>query len=55
LARSKYKSEKRQKEIARGKKKEEKRQRRLNKGVVKPEEDADPSKGEAQPSEAEPS
>lgn len=41
MARSKYKQEKRQKELARKKKKDEKRQRKLNKGETISEENTD--------------
>ena len=41
MARSKYKQEKRQKELARKKKKDEKRQRKLNKDEIVSEENTD--------------
>jgi hypothetical protein len=46
MARSKFKSEKRQKELSRQKKKEDKRQRRLDKKVEKPSDAPDPSEAE---------
>ena len=48
MARSSYKSNKRQKELARKKKKEEKREKKLGKSTTKPEENLDQSQSEGQ-------
>ena len=53
LARSKFQSEKRQKEVAKKKKQEEKRQRKLEKNTVRPDDnpDAPPDAAESSPAE----
>lgn len=53
LARSKFQSEKRQKEVAKKKKQEEKRQRKLEKNTVKPDDNPDPPQDAAESSSAE--
>jgi hypothetical protein len=53
LARSKFQSEKRQKELAKKKKQEEKRQRKLEKNTAKPDDNPDPHPDAAESSSAE--
>jgi hypothetical protein len=53
LARSKFQSEKRQKELAKKKKQEEKRQRKLEKNTVRPDDNLDPPPDAAESSPAE--
>jgi hypothetical protein len=53
LARSKFQSEKRQKELAKKKKQEEKRQRKLEKNTVRPDDNPDLPQDEAVSSSAE--
>ena len=47
MARSKFQSEKRQKEVAKKKKQEEKRQRKLEKNTVRPDDNPDASQDAA--------
>ena len=53
MARSKFQSEKRQKEVAKKKKQEEKRQRKLEKNTVRPDDNPDPLQDAAESSPAE--
>lgn len=53
LARSKFQSEKRQKEVAKKKKQEEKRQRKLEKNTVRPDDNPDQPQDAAESSPAE--
>ena len=48
MARSSYKSNKRQKELARKKKKEEKRERKLDRSTVKPDENLNQPQNEGE-------
>jgi len=52
LARSKFQSEKRHKELAKKKKQEEKRQRKLDKNTVRPDDNPDPPQDAAESSSA---
>jgi hypothetical protein len=53
LARSKFQSEKRQKEVAKKKKQEEKRQRKLAKNTLNPDDNPDQPKDSAESGSAE--
>jgi hypothetical protein len=53
LARSKFQSEKRQKELAKKKKQEEKRQRKLGRNTAKPDDNSEPPQDSAVISSAE--